>query len=38
MQKQDAYMFCASDLLENMTDKENVARRGCQWFINWMFV
>jgi len=27
IQRQDAYMFCASDLLDNMTDKENVARR-----------
>jgi hypothetical protein len=27
MRRQDAYMFCASDLLDNMTDKENVARR-----------
>jgi hypothetical protein len=27
IQKQDAFMFCASDLLDNMTDKENVARR-----------
>jgi hypothetical protein len=25
--RQDAYMFCASDLLENMPDKETVARR-----------
>lgn len=25
--RQDAYMFCASDLLENMPDKEAVARR-----------
>jgi hypothetical protein len=27
VQRQDAYMFCASDLLDNMTDKENVVRR-----------
>jgi hypothetical protein len=25
--RQDAYMFCASDLLDNMTDSETVARR-----------
>ena len=25
--RQDAYMFCASDLLENMSDKEAVSRR-----------
>jgi hypothetical protein len=25
--RQDAYMFCASDLLENMSDQETVARR-----------
>jgi hypothetical protein len=25
--RQDAYMFCASDLLENMPDQESVARR-----------
>jgi hypothetical protein len=25
--RQDAYMFCASDLLENMSDSETVARR-----------
>ena len=25
--RQDAYMFCASDLLENMPDQEAVARR-----------
>jgi len=27
IQRQDAYMFCAADLLDNMPDKENVARR-----------
>jgi hypothetical protein len=27
IQRQDAYMFCASDLLDNIIDKENVARR-----------
>lgn len=27
IQRRDAYMFCASDLLENISDKENVARR-----------
>jgi hypothetical protein len=27
IRKQDAYMFCAGDLLDNIIDKENVARR-----------
>ncbi|UJR09568.1 hypothetical protein I4U23_013803 [Adineta vaga] len=27
IQRQDAYMFCAQDLLDNMADKENIARR-----------
>jgi len=27
IQRQDAYIFCANDLLDNMPDKENVARR-----------
>ncbi|CAF4732744.1 unnamed protein product, partial [Rotaria sp. Silwood1] len=27
IRRQDAYMFCASDLLDNMNDKENVTRR-----------
>ncbi len=27
IQRQDAYIFCANDLLDNMADKENVARR-----------
>ncbi|CAF4086783.1 unnamed protein product [Rotaria sordida] len=27
IRRQDAYMFCASDLLDNMIDKGNVARR-----------
>ncbi len=27
IQRRDAYMFCASDLLDNIADKENVTRR-----------
>ncbi|CAF1123978.1 unnamed protein product [Adineta steineri] len=33
IQRQDAYMFCANDLLDNMTDKENVARRGANGLL-----